>query len=135
MNNRWWPTAFFVIAAATGAWAQPPWAGTGAAGAPGGPPERLRELLKLTPAQEEQIRELNLEHRRQMIRLRAQLEEARLDVRAQFTRENPDRGKIERVHKAVSDLEHKRRSLRTEHWFAVREKLTPEQREIWKHHP
>ncbi len=108
----------------------------------GGPPagmrqhmkQELMEDLKLTDAQKEQVEKLMLAHRRKMIDTRATLEKKRLDMRELMNASKPDRSAIEKALKAVSDAQYQHKLDRLDHWFAVKEILTPEQQKIWKQH-
>ncbi len=91
--------------------------------------------LKLSDAQKEQIGKLRFEHQKSMIDARARTQKARLELRQLMHAEKPDRAVIDKSLRAVSDAQLQQKTLRVDHWFAVRSLLTPEQQEIWKNMP
>lgn len=94
----------------------------------------LVEKLNLTDAQAEQFKKLRLDHQRKMLQNRNKLSEARLDLKALYLADKPDRGAIEKALKAISDLQHQQKLAMVEHWFAVNALLSPEQQKLWKEH-
>lgn len=94
----------------------------------------LMERLNLTDAQAEQFKKHRLDHERKMLQNRNKLSEARLDLKALYMADKPDRGAIEKVLKAISDIQHQQKLAMVEHWFAVNAMLSPEQQMLWKEH-
>jgi Spy/CpxP family protein refolding chaperone len=94
--------------------------------------EGIREELKLTDAQEQQIGRLRLDHQKKVEGLRAQMREARFELRSIARAEKVDRAAAEKYVKAASDAGHQIKLAWLDHWIAVRALLTPDQQKIWK---
>jgi Spy/CpxP family protein refolding chaperone len=92
----------------------------------------LREALKLTDKQEADIKKLHLELQRKQIQLRSKIQLARIDLREYYSADKPDRSGIEKTIKQVSDLQQQMKLNFVDFWFAVNDKLTPEQQKTWK---
>jgi Spy/CpxP family protein refolding chaperone len=92
----------------------------------------IREELNLTDAQEQQIGRLRLDHQKKVDGLRAQIREARFELRSIAGAEKVDRAAAEKQIKAVSDAEHQIKLAHLDHWLAVRGILTADQQKIWK---
>jgi len=90
--------------------------------------------MKLTPEMEQRFQGLRAEFQKAMVRQRAEIDLAGIDMRELMDAEEPDKSAIGRKMKEVSDLQHEQQLAGLDHRFAVREMLTPEQREIWKNH-
>lgn len=94
----------------------------------------LAEKLDLTESQQSQFQKLRLEHEKKMLQGRNKVQEARLDLKALYLAEKPDRSAIEKTLKSISDLQHQQKMAMVDHWFMVHSMLTPEQQKIWKNH-
>jgi Spy/CpxP family protein refolding chaperone len=89
------------------------------------------EKLNLTDEQKKSIEKLRIEMQKKNIPLHSQIQLARLEIREQMISEKPDRAKIEKSMKQVSDLEFQLKMNQLDHLFAVRSLLTPEQLKNW----
>jgi Spy/CpxP family protein refolding chaperone len=89
------------------------------------------EKLNLSDEQKKSIQKLRLEMEKKNIPLHSQIQLARLEIKEQMTAEKPDRAKIEKSMKQVSELEFQLKVNRLDHLFAVRNLLTPEQLKSW----
>jgi len=94
----------------------------------------LVEQLNLTDTQAGQFKKLRLDHERKMLQNRNKLSEARLDLKALYMADKPDRGAIEKGLRTISDIQHQQKLAMVEHWFAVNAILSPEQQKLWKEH-
>jgi Spy/CpxP family protein refolding chaperone len=130
--------AAFVALGATLAFAQP-------APAPGAPPAprpvqergmrwtaRAGNDLNLTDQQKTDMAKLRIEMQKKNTPLQSQIKLARLEIQQLALADNPDRAKIEKQMKEISDLELKVKLNALDHHFAVNKILTPEQQKIWK---
>jgi Spy/CpxP family protein refolding chaperone len=94
----------------------------------GGFGPQMAEQLELTDAQKDQMDDMRAAHQKQMIRQRADLKIARLELR-ELIRGDADRAtinsKIDQIGKLETDLE----KARVSHRLDMRDILTPEQRE------
>jgi Spy/CpxP family protein refolding chaperone len=93
--------------------------------------ERAAEKLNLSDAQQKEMRKLRLELERKNTPLQSQIRLARLEIQEQMMADKPDRAKIEKFMKQVSELELQAKLNRLDHQFAVRGILTPDQLKNW----
>jgi Spy/CpxP family protein refolding chaperone len=93
--------------------------------------EEAANKLNLSDAQKKEMRKLRLELERKNTPLQSQIRLARLEIREQMMADKPDRAKIEKWMKQVSELELQARLNGLDHQFAVRDILTPEQLKNW----
>ena len=89
----------------------------------------VQEKLGLTPEQVGQLRGLFFEGARAGIRQRAELQVRRLELEELLQAEEPDRGAIEAKLGELSGAWHGLMAQRVEQRLALREILTPEQRQ------
>jgi len=93
--------------------------------------EQESAALKLTTDQQKAMQELRLQHRKELVPLRGDLELLEIDLQTAMTADKPDLAKInalvDKIAKARAEVEKKRIALR----FKLRDQLTPEQRKIW----
>ncbi len=93
--------------------------------------ERGLERLNLTDEQKKETQKLRLDLQRKNIPIQSQIRLARLDIREQMSVDMPDKAKIEKLMKQVSDLQLQVKMNGLDHMFAVRNILTPEQLKDW----
>ena len=93
---------------------------------------RVRERLGITPEQASKIRQQELNFRKVQIRNRAELEVKRMELAELLTADKPDRGMIDKKLREISDTQFASEKSRIDHHLAMREALTPEQREKLK---
>lgn len=91
--------------------------------------ERMAEALELTQPQISKVKAIRVDHEKSTIRTRADLDLARLDLRQLLDQENVDLSKVEETLKRMESLRTKIHlgAIRTHE--AVKQVLTPEQRE------
>jgi Spy/CpxP family protein refolding chaperone len=94
----------------------------------------IHNELNLTEEQETKLTALRTEHQKAMIDKRAALQKARLDIRTEMVKDQPDMQAIERMIKNRETLRSEMQLNQVKHWNEIREILTPEQREIWNQH-
>jgi Spy/CpxP family protein refolding chaperone len=87
--------------------------------------------LGLTDKQSEQIDQLSLNHRKNVIKLEADLKIAEIEFQDLMEGE-PNEADVRKKAKAISQLREKLQDLRVEHLLAVRKVLTPEQQKKLK---
>ncbi len=104
--------------------------GLGPIGIPRNP--RLRQQLGITEDQAAKIDSAQLEFAKQEIQRRAALRTKRLELAALLRAENTDRGAIAQKLRDINELELQTRLAWFDHSLAVRNLLTPEQRERFK---
>ncbi len=93
--------------------------------------ERRMEKLNLTDEQKKEMQKLRIDLQRKNIPIQSQIRLARLDIREQMAADKPDKAKIEKLMKQVSDLQLQVKMNGLDHMFAVRNILTPEQLKEW----
>jgi Spy/CpxP family protein refolding chaperone len=115
--------------------------GEGPGGGPGAPPrmERRAEMrhrheqmlreLDLTKEQREKVAELRERAERSAIRLRADLQTSRLDLRRMVRAERADRMAINRQIDRIAQMRAEMEKARVAAMLDIRDLLTPEQRE------
>ena len=94
--------------------------------------QELKEKLGLTDAQQKDIQKLRIDLEKKQTQVHAKIRTERLDLKALFLSDNPDRSAIEKGMKTVSDLQHQLKLNMLDHWYAAKAILTPEQQKIWK---
>ncbi len=92
----------------------------------------MRERLGISSEQATKIRQQELEFRKAQIRNRADHEVKRLELAELLAAEKPDRTQIDRKLREISDTRFAGEKSRIDHHLAMREALTPEQREKLK---
>ena len=88
----------------------------------------LAEKLKLTTEQRRKLRDLGSAHRRDMVRLRADIQTARLDLEEAMRDDAPGARRADQQIDALAALHAKQMKAMVAHWSEVRSILTPEQR-------
>lgn len=99
-----------------------------------GPGLWLDRMLDLSTEQQAKIQDLRLQHQKEMLPLRSQLESLRNDLKLAMTADKFDKSKAEKI---IADMEKIRSRLETArmlHHQAIREILTPEQRKEFDMH-
>jgi len=123
-------TVFSVALVATSAFARPP-SGDGHRGKRGdrGPKiDRLVQDLQLTAEQEQQARALQADKKASVKPLRAEMRQARQDMRALWEAEQLDRAAILAAHDKMGALKQQMHRARIEFRIGLHQLLTPEQR-------
>ena len=88
--------------------------------------------LNLTDQQKNDMAKLRIEMQKKNTPIQSQIRLARLEIQQLMLADSPDRAKIEKQMKEISDLELKVKLNALDHQFAVKKILTPEQQKIWK---
>lgn len=91
-----------------------------------------RERLKLSEAQEKQMKEIRAKTQTALIDLRATVAKKRIELRGIMDNDMPDRAAAERLMKDISDAQLRMKMQLLDTDLNVRKLLTPEQREIYK---
>lgn len=94
----------------------------------------MAEQLELTDAQKEQLADMRAAHQKEMIRQRAEMKIARLELQELF-RSDADRGQITSKVEQIGKLEIELDKARVAHRLDMRDILTPEQRDKLKDLP
>lgn len=93
--------------------------------------EKEMDVPGLSDAQKKTMQELRLQHRKELVPLRSDLELLEIDLKSALTAENVDltriNGLVDKIARARAEIEKKQIALR----FKLRDQLTPEQRKIW----
>jgi Spy/CpxP family protein refolding chaperone len=92
----------------------------------------MAEKLNLTDQQKKDMQKLRIEMEKKNTPLASQIRLARLEIQQLMLSDNPDKAKIEKQMKEVSDLELKMKLNGLDHAFAMKNILTPEQQKIWR---
>lgn len=93
--------------------------------------ERGAERLNLTDEQKKEMQKFQIDLQKKNIPIQSQIRLAKLDIREQMIADKPDKAKIEKLMKQVSDLQLQVKMNGLDHMFAVRNILTPEQLKDW----
>jgi len=96
--------------------------------------ESLIEKLNLTEDQESTMQKLRLDLEKKQTQTHSKVQMTRLELKELLLADKVDRAAMEKSIKSVSDLQHQLKMNWLNHWFAVREILSPEQQEVWKEH-
>jgi Spy/CpxP family protein refolding chaperone len=109
--------------------AQAPEATSEGVPAPAGHWDRFCERLELSDEQREAIEKLREEGRQQGIETQKELMRARNELRGVMLEDEPSLSTVRSLARKIGELETEREITRLEHRLAVREILTPEQRD------
>jgi Spy/CpxP family protein refolding chaperone len=100
----------------------------------GGPDHGFMKDLQLTDQQKKDIEGLRVDLEKSMVKIHADIQTARIDLRSLLTADKPDRGAIEKKISAISALQNDGKMALVNHLFSVKEKLTPDQQKKFKEH-
>lgn len=100
----------------------------------GGPGPGLDRMLDLSEEQEAKIQDLRLQHQKEMLPLRSQLESLGNDLKLAMTADKFDKAKAEKIINEMEKIRTRLHLARVLHQQAVRELLTPEQRKKFDMH-
>lgn len=90
---------------------------------------RLMEELNLSAEQKDKIHQIRTDNQKKNIETNAQIKVARLELRELVSADDPDKGKIDDKISLISQLQEEKMSQHVNTMLAVKEVLTPEQRE------
>jgi Spy/CpxP family protein refolding chaperone len=96
------------------------------------PRAQMAEKLNLTDQQKLDMQKLRIEMQRKNIPLQSQIRLARLEIQQLMLADKPDRAKLEKWMREVSDLQLQIKLNGLDHMFAMKNLLTPEQQKLWK---
>jgi Spy/CpxP family protein refolding chaperone len=94
----------------------------------------MDRVLNLSEEQEAKIETLRLQHQKEMIPLRSKLESLQADLHLAMTAEKFDKSKTEKIVGEMQKVRTEMQMGRVMHQQAVRELLTPEQRQTFDLH-
>lgn len=95
----------------------------------------IKDDLKLTDAQKSQLHDQRFKSSREMVALRARLEDARLDLRESMSSESFDASAIRSKAGVMADLQAQMTKARIENRTSLLSVLTPEQRHMLRERP
>ncbi len=90
------------------------------------------EMADLTAEQKEDMEAARIEAQKTIIPIKAEIELKQIDLRTEMKKDKPDRAKIMKIAKEISDLEWKIKQADIDKKLKVHAILTPEQREKMK---
>jgi Spy/CpxP family protein refolding chaperone len=91
--------------------------------------ERMTERLDLTEAQQTTIQKLQTESRRQALELRKEMARLRNEIQGEMLKDKPAERTVVQLHEKLGELQTKLKVHRVKTRLAIREQLTPEQRD------
>jgi len=91
-----------------------------------GRPDMIGQL-NLDDKQVSLLEQIRLQHERERIKLRAEIELKMLDIREEILKENLDEGKVKKLAKEVSAMKSRLEELKIEKMIELRKVLTPQQ--------
>ncbi|GEM_PF-1912205 len=92
----------------------------------------MMKALAPTPEQQEKLKSIHFSHQKKMAQMRADLQVARLDLRAAMDKDIPESGQVKAAVAKVNEARARMLTNRIEHQISFKEILTPEQREKLK---
>jgi len=93
---------------------------------------RFPKALNLTDEQKQVLKEQSLPFQKEMIRLKAQWESKRLDLKAEMDAVNPEVNKINALVDEAAKIRAEMAKKRIAQELALVKLLTPEQRKVWQ---
>jgi Spy/CpxP family protein refolding chaperone len=109
--------------------------GEGAGMLPGrGPDHQFMKELQLTDQQKKEIGALRADMEKAMVKIHADIQSARIDLRELLMAEKPDRSAIEKKIKEISTFQNDGKMALVNHLFSVNAKLTPDQQKKFREH-
>mgnify|MGYP001439626648 CR=1 FL=1 len=94
----------------------------------------MMPALDLTAEQESAMEKLRLEHRKEMIDLRASVRKARLDMQEALMSDDLDAGALKKTADKLTDARGKIEAARVDHLLSVRKVLDDEQWKVFVRH-
>jgi len=91
--------------------------------------ERMTERLDLTEAQQTAIQKLQTESRQQALELRKEMARLRNEIQGEMLKDAPAERTVVQLHEKLGELQTKLKVHRVKTRLAIREQLTPEQRD------
>lgn len=91
--------------------------------------ERMAERLNLTVEQREKIADLQTSSREQAVDLRKQMARLQNELRGEMLEDEPDERTVVQLHEKLGEIRTKLQVNRARTRLAIREQLTPEQRD------
>jgi Spy/CpxP family protein refolding chaperone len=95
------------------------------------PPKHLIEKLQLSDAQQDKFEEFRFNHQKEMIDLRADLQQKILEFRKYLSSDNVSRNKVIGLTKEINEIRNKMALARANHKMDIYELLDDTQRKIW----
>jgi Spy/CpxP family protein refolding chaperone len=94
------------------------------------------EAIDLTGEQKDAMEAARIEAQKTIIPIKAEIELKQIDLRTEMKKDKPDRAKVMKIAREISDLEWKIKQADIDQKLKVHSVLTPEQREKMKgaHH-
>jgi Spy/CpxP family protein refolding chaperone len=100
----------------------------------GGGDHGFMKDLQLTDQQKKDIDVLRADLEKAMVKIHADIQTARIDLRGLLMADKPDRGAIEKKISAISALQNDGKMALVNHLFSMKDKLTPDQQKKFKEH-
>lgn len=91
-------------------------------------------LMDLTEDQQDKIRELTLQLKKEILPLRSEIQKYRSELRLELTAEKFDEARVKNLVEQISDLSKQIQLKRTMHQRAIRNLLTPDQQQKYDLH-
>jgi len=95
------------------------------------PPKHLIEKLQLSDVQQDKFEEFRFNHQKEMIDLRADLQQKILEFRKYLSSDNVSRNKVIGLTKEINEIRNKMALARANHKMDIYELLDDTQRKIW----
>ncbi|MGB9663387.1 MAG: Spy/CpxP family protein refolding chaperone [Ignavibacteria bacterium] len=92
----------------------------------------LYDKLNLTDQQINQLEKLRDQHWKKMSEYRDELAKMRIDIRAEWRKDNPDKKKIESLMNKMNEIHSKMNQDRLNHWFDIFNLLDEKQKEKFR---
>lgn len=93
---------------------------------------RMKEQLNLTEDQQNKIETMSIEHRKNMVDLRAEMEKAVLEMRQLKNSDNFNRLNFNASREKIDNIQNRISDARANHWMDVYEMLSADQQKIWR---
>ena len=92
------------------------------------------KALKLTPDQEKKFDDLNLEHQKAMVDVRAKIAKNQIELKGMLKDGNVDEKKLLQLTNENSKLQAEMKEMGVKKWIEINRMLDKDQKEIWAKH-
>ncbi|MDP3580834.1 MAG: periplasmic heavy metal sensor [Ignavibacteria bacterium] len=92
------------------------------------------KALKLTPDQEKKVQELNFQHQKAMVDVKAKIEKNQIELKKLVLDGNIDEKKLLQLTSDNSKLQAEMKEMGVKKWIGINKMLDKDQKEIWAKH-
>lgn len=96
--------------------------------------KHMVKALNLTPDQEKKVQELNFQHQKAMVDVKAKIEKNQIELKKIVLDGNIDEKKLLQLTSETSKLQAEMKEMGVKKWIEINKLLDKDQKEIWAKH-